>query len=693
MAETFKFTPFDGIRFPEDPKLEGVPRRTSESLLGQTGVAYALEIMEDTPSNADTRRRYTDRLRRQLTRTSRQAANLRSGFETVINNSHNERGRTVRNAAIFVDSKLFPPDEEEQPPLFTDEKFNALYQTDAFREHLDDFSAYMMVGNHRKRLLIEKQAERFFQNPGHLLQYVENVDMFLQSREETLSDEAINYRDFHRNLQKNLDILTDRPEDAGLAQTDLVAWMKLFVGDPRYSPLAEKLLSTWIASEDPEIVVGRMHQLSTAVYTQDDPKLIKTMLEITGLRTNILPFDSDAAIDYTLSPVYASRATRQQKTDIDDAEKFITGNFPELIRATVLQNQLAHLSQARSPKARERGESHIAHSAHTDITNLTEIIESRGFINDFKRKRLRLHPTRPDAEATSLPATSLRRWINEQTAEWNKTTKLGRSRRMTGEINLPGVSRIVKAPLPAVVEEVKTRLVELEPQSLTQPEHWRTLALLVPDTLDQRKLERLQESNRQLRYEIAEERLRGISLRGDKIVVTNPELISLGFQNIEINRQDDAYTLQMDVQGKTFGGLLSRDWLLTDSRYGARRKLPITGAFLEHVLLSHVHELLCMPMDEPQQDGDGPPKGFFSRRDHQRILPKIGQSPSDAQIIKARVEYGVDLNARNAARVAAGELYLITWVSAVARIDKSGVGPIISHAEKATDKLEEIMAA
>jgi hypothetical protein len=62
------------------------------------------------------------------------------------------------------------------------------------------------------------------------------------------------------------------------------------------------------------------------------------------------------------------------------------------------------------------------------------------------------------------------------------------------------------------------------------------------------------------------------------------------------------------------------------------------------------------------------------------------------QIIKARVDYGIDIIARNEARQSSGETRLITWVSDVDRIDIAGIGPVESYASTATGRLEKILS-
>lgn len=683
-----KIKPFPNIaRFPGEPRLDGAPKRASQSVLLQTeGLGQALLAIHDFQSaNSDGRRSY---LKRTDGLSELERDRLVNALVELADGDLTDSTK-IKNGAEGLLEKLEP--DFKLRPAFETESLDALAETDAFAAHLDAFSDYLSAHNDERVKTVASYAKKLFANPQELNNHIAETETILgtvnsNSSDETTETEA--YKNFNTALLQALKNLTSHPEQAKLDRASLVEWMKILCSNSEYSEVSEKLLANWLNSLDLDTVVDRLHQLATAAYTSDDKTLHKKMLDITGMRTAIMPIDSPASIRYEAALYGVSPVTWQKRREIDDAEKtFLTGK----LLTNKLRQRRQIVSKAYQEYARQYGKETRKRLGDKEAER-----RATKMISDAFQAWRRLKPQKSTtilADDDVLADTPLRRWINERVLERHWTRKLGRKREITGVIQLPGISRPIHAPVGEVASEVADALSKTEGKEFEDPTHWRTLSLLVPEDLDQKMIEKIRAANVDMRMEINEAKLRNVSPRGDRIFVTDPRVLALGFRSVEVHPNDNGYELKIDAKGKKFKGKLDKNLYLIDPRFGSQLRMPITSAFLNHVIVCHIHELVCSEFDNEEIENNlsETRRQFYSRRDHRRILPE-GEKPTTKQIIKVLYDYEVDLNARNKARLEARESRLMTWVSAVDRIDIHGSGPVESYAQTATDKLNKILS-
>lgn len=681
--------PFPQIpRFPGEARLEGVPHAAKESLLlNNRNLVDTLEIIANTRRmNSDTRSAYIKRLSESLNGNGGRAALIETSL--ALAKGELTESETLKNDSRYLLERLEPGISRKIRSPFKDEAMAALDESETISSHLDYFAEYLRADEENRSSIAAEHAREFLKDPKKILDYAQ-ANAFIEEAfepEAPESDEEGTYYDYCEELDESLEILAGKSETSKLDEGTLIHWMRL-LNNSDYEPIAEKVLANWLNNHDVETVMDRLHLLATIAFTSKDEDVQGKMVDIVGLKTGVMPIDSLAAIRYAAAGSQISIKSWQQRREIDDAEKLI-------FMGRALGNRIEHIKQAKSEAFREYmggvGKKIRLTSGEGELAR-----REAEMFKDILRGRRRITPRKNIEEFDDDPVmtdSKLRHWLTEGTARKYMTRKLPRDRKILGEIQLPGLSRHIKAPLPEVVSHVSDALSQLPAQELAKPENWRTLALVVPQDLDQKRLDGLNAANEEMCKEIRESRLRGVSRRGDRIFITNPMLQEFGFSKIEAYPKEDGYQIKIDVKGKTFVGKLDEDLQLIDERFGSHARLPITGAFLNHVIVCHMHELLCSEFDEENIDESTNEHGrqFYSRRDHQRVLP-FGERPTPGQIIKALADYKVDLNERNRARIQAGETSYVTWVSAVERIDMSGSGPVESHAVNATERLEKIL--
>jgi hypothetical protein len=683
-----KIKPFPDItRLPGEPRLEGAPHRVNQSVLLQTeGLGQALLAIHDFQNaNSDGRRSYLKRIEA-LSESERDQ--LVNALVELADGDLTD-STAIKNGADELLEKLEP--EFKLRPVFETDDFEALADTDTFASHMDAFSDYLTSPNDERTRVVAGYARKLFKDPEELYKHASEAETIIEMVDQNASNETteiLTYRNFNEMLLEALKNLASHPEQAALDRASLVHWMRILCGNSDYSEISERLLATWLNNLDMDTVVDRMHQLATAAYISDDEVLHKKMLDIVGMRTAIMPIDSPASVRYEAALYGISPVSWQKRREIDDAEKtFLTGR----LFTNKLQQRRQIVSKAFQEYARKLGKDTRKKLGYQETEKKATMMLTDAFKSWRRLKPQKSIDSLGDDDV--IADTPLRRWINERVLEKHWSRKLGRKREITGVIQLPGISRTVHAPVNQVANEVSDALSKSEEKELKDPQHWRTLSLLVPEDLDQKMIEKIRETNVEMRMEIQEGRLRNVSPRGDRIFVTDPKILKLGFRSIEIHPRDNGYELKVDVKGKKFKGSLDKNLYLIDSRFDSHLRMPITSAFLNHVIVCHIHELLCSEFDNEEAENNlsETRRQFYSRRDHRRILPE-GEKPTQKQIIKVLFDYDVDLISRNAARVAAGEARLMTWVSAVDRIDIHGSGPVESYAQTATNKLNKILS-
>lgn len=600
----------------------------------------------------------------------------------------------LKRDAVAIAERLQPGvTTKTEKPSFATELLDALSETDLFRPHMEVFSRYLNSQADESNRILSAHARYLFTAPEEILKHVKVASIIedaVESDPSVQTGEIATFGVFNLRLREALESLTPRPESAQLDRAKLVNWMRLLCSDSEYGSVADRLLYRWLNVVDFATAIDHIHQLATAAYTSDEAELQRKMMTITGLSSSIMPIDSPAAIRYMAAMTPAFPEEWRKRREIDDAEK-------SLISRRAFYGRLQMARQLRTRACREYLRSLDAKSV---IARRGESID--GFIDAAFRELgvgawRRMWPQRTTAVLDDDPImrdSPLRSWITDRVTNRFPTRRLsGRKRILSGAIKLPGLLRSIKAPVAQVASEVSRAITEVPTCELESPEHWRTLALLVPPDLSQTRLDDLSRTNSTMVAEILGGRLRGFSQRGDKIFITSPLLLQLGFNKLEIRYLQEGYQVRLDVHGKSFKGQLDQNFQLVNTESGALLRLPITGTFLRHVIVCHINELLCSQWEDNESDGTSEAtRQFYSRRDHQRVLP-LGERPTRGQIVKALYDYGIDLVARNRQRLESGEIRYVTWVSEVDRIDMHGVGPVESYATRATEQLDKILAS
>lgn len=690
MSERSK--PFPDIaRFPGEPKLGGPPRHANKSLfLTTSGLTETAELVAGLRGLNSERRR--DFFKRNIDTLSPDVRDQIIGATTdIANGILTDSDKLMLEASVLAE-RLQPGVTKTEKTPFTTPLLDELAQTDLFRSHLEVFNTYINSQAVETNSLLGKHARDLLLSPDGILKHVKIAGIIeenLENDPNIRTEEITSFRVFDQKLKQALESLADRPEAARFDNAKLVSWMRLLCSDSEYSGVAEKLLYNWLNVHDFSTAIDRLYNLATASFTSDYRDLQLKMADVTSLNTGIMPIDSPAAIMFVFASTPIFPVEWRKVREIGDAEKVLMSSKPVIGRLQIRK-------QIKTKTFFEYGRKMKARGFMAKRGDTVDKVLVRSYDELGSRVWRRIFPQRNPAVLEDDPImldTPLRRWITERTSNIFRTSKLsGRKRILSGAIQLPGVSHAIKAPVGEVSKEVIRAISQVDVSQLDKAENWKTLALLVPPDIDQKKLDALGSTTYQMLGEIKADRLRGFSQRGDEIHITSSVLQQLGFNKLEFYSQESGYDVAIDVQGKLFKGKLDKDFQLVDSGFGSRLRMPITGAFLRHVIVCHVHELLCNEWEGEESDGTSEAtRQFYSRRDHQRILP-FGERPSKGQITKALYDYDIDLAARNEDRMESGESRYVTWVSAVDRIDMNGVGPVESYAVTATDQLDKILS-
>ena len=684
--------PFPDIpRFPGEPKLDGPPRHANKSLFLTTpGLSETMELITRLRGlNSDRRREF---FKKNLDTLPPEIRDQIIGVATDIARGVLTDSDNLKLEASALAEKLQPGVTKTERPTFATEILDMLVQTETFGPHIEVFSSYLNSRVEESSRVLGAHARNLLTAPDKILKHIRVVNAVeegLADDPSIQSEEIASFRVFNEKLKQALESLVERQQPAEPETANLYQWMKLLCSDSEYSEVAEKFLYTWLNVHDFSAAIDRLYQLATAAFTSDDRQLQRKMVDILSLNTGVMPIDSPAAIMYIVASIPVFPKEWQKAREIGDAEKVLMSLRP-------LQGRLQLVRQAKTRAFQEYAKRLKARGVVAKRGDTVDQVLDRAYQELGSRVWRRLWPQRNPAIFEDDPImrdSLLRRWVTERTSSIFRTRRLwGRKRILSGAIQLPGISHPIKAPLAHVTAEVSKAISQVSARELVEPQNWRTLALLVPPNLDQNKLDDLKRTNSLMLADIQKDRLRGFSQRGDEIHITSPVLRELGFTKLELHSQDDGYDAAIEVLGKLFKGRLNKDFQLVDSVLGARLRMPITGTFLRHVIVCHLHELLCSEWEDEESDGTSEAtRQFYSRRDHQRILP-FGERPTKGQIVKALYDYGIDLVARNNGRMVSGETRFVTWVSAVDRIDMNGVGPVESYAQNATEQLDRILA-
>ena len=227
----------------------------------------------------------------------------------------------------------------------------------------------------------------------------------------------------------------------------------------------------------------------------------------------------------------------------------------------------------------------------------------------------------------------------------------------------------------------------------------RTLFYLTPE-LEPDAHQKLAADLPHLRERIADNISHLISPRGDKMIIVDPELKALGFKWILFERGAALKTtgLTVAVGEYQFEFNLGKDLVLRDLHEKQPFELPFSrNAFLEHLILSHLHELMCTRNiavngnKELIADDAEAERKFKGRRPHFRKLqPGRGFTPEQWAVAFAN-EQELDLNEVNARFGLTRETGQKTFVKVA--LPDGDYGPFISNAPHSMAWMRELLVS
>lgn len=311
----------------------------------------------------------------------------------------------------------------------------------------------------------------------------------------------------------------------------------------------------------------------------------------------------------------------------------------------------------------------------------------------------------------------LREWHNEQIAATLSRKAgfpyvnlslpgVGSTREFT---NYTQVSQLISQEFQKPVSE------DMDP-CITEARFFRTLSYIAPTDFFGEKQEemfaRLKILNEEMRTNLDRDVEYFLSPRGDQIRITDPILVELGFHETSFEmdpRENGDIIASLQFGNYEFQFLIDSNYRFLQYPNGTRLVLSPFGAFLDYVVLSHLHEILRnatrltprrgskTKADEDilvrEKGEEGRRHEIIARRPHFRTLPE-GQKPSDEQIrAAAQRPYRVNLVAHNLRRERMDPpLPPQTWVRPVIKKDTPNA-PIKCEAPLATEKLRELFEA
>lgn len=477
----------------------------------------------------------------------------------------------------------------------------------------------------------------------------------------------------------------------------LEQWITLCADSPLYTPIAETMLRRYVERcRLPKEITDFLYELTLGGLGSHIVETVQYALKILSLQTPVLTPDMPQARMYILSLFDQNDATLKKAMEIDGVFYYLS----HIMDGEAIE-QLRHHQQA-------------LFAQQTIIDEISRIqradpVRFRALFNHYER------PTQAGGVGvynegelpTDFPLTlivgdigPLRRLLNDRMALEMQRSGDGQ---IVSMLDIPGnVGVRGAATLSAMGELVRTQLTDRTGERIIMDTeaHWRTLAFLLPQEVNARtQWSDIADANQQLRRDMVEQSRYLFSPRGDEVEITDSMLRALGFRTITYqmnprNRRETRVTLAIGNHC-TCNAMLDEHFTLRDTQ-GRGIQLPQHGAFLENVLLSHMHEIRCSERVNEVGGSSSAAHGdrrraFTSRRAHRRVLPE-GQSPTHEQIARILDEYDIDLVRANREREAAGESRRVTYVHEVDQVAVAGAGPVRSRTPEATRQLRLLLS-
>lgn len=473
----------------------------------------------------------------------------------------------------------------------------------------------------------------------------------------------------------------------------LEQWLTISAESAVYGPLAEAMLKRMTERcKDPASISKFLYELSTAGLMSSNPNIVRKTLEILVGQTSIFTPGSEQMLHSILASFDPDDHVLKRTMEIDGAMTFLAHNTdPELLAARDATNDRV----AESPDFMQ-GMRGLFQKYPKRMDDLSQF-----YNNPIARSGLAVLPADAAKRMSHFPYTlilqnpgPLRIWLNERMA-----SELQRHGDFRINASLPNYEGIIG--IESLEDVIQQRLQEpYNGPPVSDQRFWETLTYLFPNAInDLEQFRDFTAANETLRTEMKQASHHLLSPRGDEVEITDDELRALGFRsalyamNPKQKRETDI-TLVMGDGRYTYRARLDEYFALRHSNTGDAIQLPTHGAFLEHVLLSHLHEIRCTGTAKESVEGkpgNGPERKVGARRAHRRVLAE-GQKPTPEQIAIILSEYEIDLVRWNREREATGETRKVTYVMESKNDDERST-PVHSRSVSATKRLHELLEA
>ena len=540
-------------------------------------------------------------------------------------------------------------------------------------------------GRDRQKAMIDRLSKELVVDPTRAIDTINSLEL--------LAD-IPGYRseDFKNSLIEKLKKV-NLPKDAGV----LEKWMTVMVEDQIYGELAEALLTNKINKLGNEKeLVDFIYELCVGGFFSGNKKISDKLVEILSYKTDILKTESRQALLFVISKFSSDNDILAKRLEIEgaiglhsqksDGLEDIVKNYSE-VEANIYESDEFKNEFDRRLKDVGKDEGIII------LKRMEKLNDLYNKENDIPIEKI-LRGDKTGLLRALTKSGELGKFVANEGAKLIKSE----NNEDTFSVILPTATSIANG---LSQDEINSGLLEFlkktgggSDEVHLDTEYWETLSQIMPDNLDlEEGLKELGELNVSLKQDIQDNTRYSLSPRGDRVEITDPELLKLGFETVtytinESNKKEVIVDVKIGLY--TFRLLLDQYVIPRNAKTQKPINFSGKGEFIKNIILSHLREIKCSEkVRESTGDGnDAEVKSFISRRGHVRVLQE-GQSPGFRQASMG-LEYGIDINAINMGIKKDGGTRFKTFVSPSVA-DISGKGPVRCKTETATKKLDEII--
>ena len=544
-----------------------------------------------------------------------------------------------------------------------------------------------------KNYIIDRTIVEIMEHPEHLSAVFDSLEILRVTGGYT------EVQEFEQELERTI---RDKVSRELPSRPDVtIELLTLMSHSAIYRPLVEKILAAAFEQcKDTRSLMQMLYDTTALGFLSNDTSIIKETLKIIGLQTNALPVDSHAAALFHLAGFDRDDGVLRLALDIHSIFHLVSAvSFPDIYKTAAQQRKkmMAGNEYSRSMRIFFQG---------YDPKRLAALEGMYG--GDVDELGVREMKESEHIDSSKFPYNIMLlgggplREIHNKILAREMTRRTGE---LTANLHLPSGNIVSKGGHKSIAEIIRNdlnRKGESFP-SFERLEYWETLSYLLPDELQSAELLRIVgDVNEVLKEEMLYDSKYLLSPRGDHVEITDAALKELGFRSVmyemdQRNKRDTIVTVS--VGNFTYRMLLDEFFVPREIASHSALDLPLEGNFIQHILLSHLHEIRCFnrgvgigeggTSSSRRRGGEQRDGAVVSRRAFRRLLHE-GDNPTEVQILRARTEYHIDIIRMNREVAARGERRRYTWV---VEIDNGapGQGPIRSQRPQATRQLQKIL--